>query len=89
MSKLTIAEAARIWEEGKRELERIRPGMDVAADVLKTHFRKTGRKNYQGRIGFAVTTRVQLDNAAVKLELADRLDKFQRRIEIEQLSLLK
>jgi len=36
-----------------------------------------------------VTTRVQLDNAAVKLELADRLDKFQRRIEIEQLSLLK
>jgi hypothetical protein len=86
---MTVAEAAKTWEEGKLELERIRPAMDVAADVLKTHFRKTGRKQYQGRIGFAVTTRMQLDTAAVKRELADRLEKFQKRVEIEQLSLLK
>jgi hypothetical protein len=86
---MTVAEAAKLWEESKREAERIKPELERAAEVLKQHFRKTGRTGYRGKIGYAKTTRLQLDNAAVKAELGDRLGDFQRRVEIEQLSLLK
>lgn len=89
MAKPTVAEAARSWEEAKREMERLKPQLERAAEVLKTHFRKTGRTDYRGKIGYAVTTRLQLDSVAVKTALGDRLGDFQRRVEIEQLSLLK
>jgi len=86
---MTVAEAAKVWEDGKRQLEKLKPQMDQAADVLKAHFRKSGKTDYRGRIGFAITTRLQLDTAKVKAKLGKKLGEFQRRVEIEQLSLLK
>jgi hypothetical protein len=88
-ARMTVADAAEVWEGAKREAERLKPELERAAEVLKQHFRKTGRTDYRGKIGYAKTTRLQLDNATVKAELGDRLGEFQRRVEIEQLSLLK
>jgi hypothetical protein len=89
MAKLSVARAAAMWEAAKRDEAKVKADLDLAGDVLKQYFRRTGRSDYKGRISFAVLSRLQLDNDAVKRELGDRLPDFQRRITYEQLSLLK
>ena len=63
--------------------------LDEAADVLKDHFRTTGRGAYKGRIGFSVQVRQQLDTAAVKAHLGKDLPKYQKPVRYETLSLLR
>jgi hypothetical protein len=68
------------------------PRLDAAGDVLKEHFRDSDDREYRsrhGRIGFAVTARLQLDTDKVRAELGDRLPDFQRRVTVETLSLLE
>jgi hypothetical protein len=89
MAKLSVAEAAKIWIAEKRELNKRKARLDAAADVLKEHFRKTGRSNYKGQIGYAALSRVQLDTAKVKAELGPRLPDFQRSVFYEVLSLIE
>jgi hypothetical protein len=86
---VNVTEAARVWIEAKREMDRLKPQLEAAAEVLKEHFRKTGRATYRDRIGFATLSRLQLDTDKVKAELGARLPDFQRRITYDQLSLLK
>jgi hypothetical protein len=86
---MNVTEAAKVWENSKREIDRLKPQLDQAAEVLKEYFRANKKRDFRGRIGYAVSTRVQLDSAKVKAELGDRLSDFQKRVDIEQLSLLK
>jgi hypothetical protein len=89
---VNVSQAAAIWIEEKQEIERRKGRLESAAEVLKAHFRKTGKSKLKisaGVIGFAEASRLQLDTAAVKAELGDRLPDFQTRITYEQLSLLK
>ena len=86
---MSVAEAARTYEETKREMDRLKGQLESSSEVLKEYFRKNGKRDYKGRIGYAVLSRSQLDTAKVKAELGDRLEDFLRRISYEQLSLLK
>jgi hypothetical protein len=85
---MTLAEAARQYEESKRILAKHEPLKEAAADVLKTHFRKTGRSSYNDRIGYSTSQRTVLDQDKVKAELGKRLPRFQKTQTIESLSLL-
>ena len=88
--QMTVAQAAKVWAEEKQEIEARKARMDAAADVLKDWFREHPKqRDYRGLIGFAVSSRLQLDTAKVKTELGDRLPDFQKRVTYEQLSLLK
>jgi hypothetical protein len=92
VGRMKLSEAARTWAESKRELERLRPRLEAAAEVLKEHFRGSDDREYRsrhGRIGYAVTARLQLDTEKVRAELGDRLSDFQRRVTVEILSLLE
>lgn len=86
---MSVAAAAQQWEAAKRAIDAEKARLDAAAEILKAHFRKTGRNEYKGRIAYSHGTRIQLDNAAVKAELGDRLPEFQRPVPYESLSLLK
>ena len=87
---MTVPQAAKAWEEAKREIARLQPKLDTAAEVLKDHFRKPpDKRDYRGRIGYSVASRAQLDAARVKEELGDRLPEFQKTVTYETLSLLK
>ena len=91
MAGMTLAKAARIWADTKRQLDELRPQLDAAAEVLKEHFRDCDEREYRsshGRIGYALTSRLQLDSAKVRAELGERLPEFQRRVPVETLSLL-
>jgi hypothetical protein len=86
---MNVTEAAKVWEDAKREIDRLKPELEQAAEILKAHFRGNKKRDFRGRIGYAVSTRLSLDTAKVKAELGDRLPDFQKRVDIEQLSLLK
>jgi len=86
---MNVTEAAKVWEDAKREIDRLKPSLEQAAGVLKEYFRANKKRDFRGRIGYAVSTRIQLDTTKVKAELGDRLADFQKRVDIEQLSLLK
>jgi hypothetical protein len=86
---VNVAEAADQWEEAKREIRRLEPQLQAAAEVLKEYFRKNGKNNYKGRIGYGVGTRRTLDSKAVRLELGDRVAEFEKQVTVETLSLLK
>lgn len=85
---MTVAKAADVYEETKREIDRLKPQLDAAAEVLKEYFRKSGKQTYRKRIAYAVLSRRQLDSRKVKAELADRLEEFEKRVTYETLSLL-
>lgn len=87
---MSVTEAARVYEEAKRQEQELKARLEQASAVLKTWFHEhPDKRDYRSRIGFAVASRTQLDTAAVKAELGDRLSKFQRTVTYEQLSLLK
>jgi hypothetical protein len=80
--KLTLAEAAEQWERAKLEIERQKPLMEEAAQVLLAHFEKTKSPAYKNRIGW--TWRggsLILDQAKVREYLAEKLGQFQKRTE--------
>jgi hypothetical protein len=85
---VTVAEAARQWEEAKRAIAENEPLLKAAAEVLKEHFRKTERHTYKDTIGYSTSTRKVLDQAMVKEELGDRLPRFMREQQVESLTLL-
>lgn len=84
-----MAEAAEKWEAAKHQETEIKAILEVTGGVLKAWFRKTGKRTYKDRIGYAEMSRTQLDTEKVKAELGDRLPEFQRRIFYQQLSLLQ
>jgi hypothetical protein len=89
VAKLSVAEAARTWIEGKRQEAQIQAKLEASKAVLLDHFRKNDRRDYKGLIGYSVRTQVRLDTEKVKAELGDRLPRFQKTVDYEQLSLLK
>lgn len=89
MPKLTVAQAAEQWIAAKKAIAREKPKLNTAAEVLKEHFRSTGRHTYKDAISYAVVTREQLDTEKVKAELGAKLPRFQKTVEAEQLSLIK
>lgn len=86
---MKVAEAARAWIKVKRQLEAIEPEFKKAGEVLKEYFRESGRNNYRGQIGYALTTYKRVDVAALRAELGEEIKKFEVRSERETLSLLK
>jgi hypothetical protein len=86
--QLTVAEAADQWIRCKRKIAELKPELDEAAAVLKSHFEKTGRKTYKDRIAYAVTTRTRLDTDKVREFLGKRYKEFTTRTEVRSLSLL-
>ncbi len=89
--KLTLAEAAKQWEQAKRESERQKGLLEEAAGVLLAHFEKTGRGAYKGRIGWSWRGgSLVLDQPKVREFLGDRLTEFQKRTDRSRsLTLLK
>jgi hypothetical protein len=85
--KLTVTEAAEVWIQAKELEAQVKADLERTAPVLKAHLRKTG-KPFKGRIALNTSSRLQLDTAAVKAELGDRLESFQRRVAIESLALI-
>lgn len=86
---MTVAQAAAQWLKAKRVIAREEPKLKAAAEVLKAHFRKNGKRDYKGEIGYAVSVQRRLDQEKVKQHLGEDLHKFQKTINVEQLSLLK
>lgn len=86
---MSVAEAARVFEECKRSEQETKARLEVASETLKAWFRKSGKQDYRGRIGYARASRTTLDTAAVKAELGERLRDFQKLVPYEQLSVLK
>lgn len=86
--KLTLAQAADQWETAERAIAAATPLRKEAAEVLKTHFAKTGRDQYKGRIGLKVSQSTILDQAAIKDYLGTKLARYQKRIEKRYLTLL-
>ena len=90
MSKMTVAEAAQVFERSKRVIDQEKVRLEAASEVLKEYFQKRpDKRDYRGRIAYAVSGRRILDQKKVKEELGDRLDDFKKTIQIETLSLLK
>jgi hypothetical protein len=90
MAKMSVAEAAQVYEDAKRRIDHEKSRLEASSEVLKEYFRKRpSKRDYRGRIGFAVGTRRILDNDKVKAELGDKLDSFKKTIKTETLSLLK
>jgi hypothetical protein len=87
--QLTVTEAADQWEKAKRQIELQKPLLEEAAEVLKQHFEKTGRKTYRDRIALSESTRVVLDQDKLRPFLGKRLPEFQKRVPVKSLSLLK
>jgi hypothetical protein len=88
LTRMSVAEAADVWETTKRKVTKLQPELAAAAEVLKEHFRKTGKSDYKGRIGYSKGQRKQLDTDHVKLALFDQLDDFLKVVTYETLTLL-
>lgn len=86
---MTLAEAVKVWIEAKRVSRDAEAKLKASAAVLKEHFRKTGKNNYKGKIGYALTTYCALDLEAARAALGKKLDPFEVTRERETLSLLK
>lgn len=87
---MTVSQAAKVFEETKKEMARLKPQNEAARDVLLEYFEKNpNKRDYNGRIGFSESTREVLDTASVKAFLGKRLPKFLKPQTVRQLSLLK
>ncbi len=76
---LTIAEAAVQYERAKLEIERQRPLVEEAAEVLLAYFERSGKAAYKNRIGWSWRGgSLILDQPAVRAFLGERLGEFQR-----------
>jgi 3-oxoacyl-ACP reductase-like protein len=79
---LSLAQAADQWEKAKRTIDRQKPLLEEAAEVLKEHFEKTGKTTYKDRIALVTgAARLVLDQAKVRVYLGKRLPEFQKRTE--------
>lgn len=87
--RMSVAEAARVFEDSKRAEQELKARLEVAGERLKEWFRESGKQDYRGRIGYSKASRTQLDTAAVKAELGERLPQFQKVVTYESLSVLK
>ena len=89
--KLTLSDAADQWEHAKREMERQKPLLEEAAEVLLAHFDKTGRSTYRDRIALILGGgSLVLDQPKVRAFLGERLGEFQTRtVQSRSLRLLK
>lgn len=72
---MTVAEAARTFEEHKAAYDELRAKMDAATDVLKAYFRRTKRSR-RGRVGFSRTPYQRLDTKAVRAHLGEDVAGF-------------
>lgn len=78
--KLTLSDAADQWERAKREMERQKPLLEEAAEVLLAHFERTGRSTYRDRIALILGGgSLVLDQAKIRAFLGERLHEFQTR----------
>jgi hypothetical protein len=90
MAKMSVAQAAQVFEDAKRRMDEEKSRLEASSAVLKDYFRKRpDKRDYRGRIGFSVGSRRILDNEKVKQELGERLDDFKKTVTTETLSLLK
>lgn len=78
--KLTLAEAAKQWEDAKRAIEEAKPLLDEAAPIVIAHLEKTGRSKYKDRIGLTFPPARQiLDQTAVREFLGPKVKDFLKR----------
>jgi hypothetical protein len=78
--KLTVAQAADQFEKARKTIDKTKPLLEEAAEVLKEHFAKTGRTTYKDRIALVTNAgRLVLDQAKVRAYLGKRLGEFQKR----------
>ena len=85
---MTVADAAKVFETEKRRRAKAEPQFDAAKEVLKAHFRKSGRKTYKDTIAYGTQKRRVLDQGALKDELGERFDSFKKPTTVETLTLL-
>lgn len=85
---MTLDEAARQFIHSRRRIRQLKAIEEAAAAKLKAHFRKTKRSEFAG-VGYAKTTQQQLDTAAVKELLGEKLSAFQKSVTRETLSILE
>lgn len=86
---MTVTEAAKVWVETKREMQRLEPQLKAAGEILKAHAEKTKKSDYRGLIGFGRKGRTILDKDKIAAHFGDRLPEVQRKITWIELSLLK
>jgi hypothetical protein len=68
-TKMTVAQAAKVW----LELHPRQRQLKTATEVLKEHFRRTGRTRYRNLIGYSVSTYRGLDTDLVRKELGSKV----------------
>lgn len=79
---MTVAEAARVFEENKRLEASARAKKEAAQDVLKAWFERTGKQDYRGIIGYAKSSYRAVDVARLRAEhpeLAEELTEVRVR----------
>lgn len=86
---MTVGEAAKQWIKAKRAIRAAEPELKQAEKVLKEHFRKTGKSDYKGLIGYAKSVVPRLDTVAVRAFLGKKVAEFEVPSPRESLSLLK
>lgn len=89
MAKMTVAEAADAWIAAKAAIRALDPTLREAADVLKLHFRKTGRTTYDGRIAYTKQTYTALDADKARQLLGELTSEAEVKRERETLTALK
>lgn len=72
---MTPKQAAKIFRRLKPAHEKVGAQVAEARKVLVAHFEATGTTELDG-VGFAVDSRNQLDTAAVRAHLGDKIDQF-------------
>lgn len=78
--KMSLAEAAELFERGTVLAEEAKALKARAEAVLKPWFEKTGRREWEGRIEATATGgQLTLDSDKVKAFLGTRLAEFQKR----------
>jgi hypothetical protein len=84
--KLSPTQAAEQWKKAKAAVDKNRPLLEEAAEVLKPHIEKTG-KPFKG-IGLSLGSRLILDQEKVRAYLGKKLSKFQKRVPTKSLTLV-
>lgn len=87
---MSVAAAAELWEQSRATKKEAEEQEEAAKAVLLEYFRShPDKREYKGRIGYSREVQARLDTAKVKLELAGRLDEFQKAVEVERITLLR
>lgn len=78
--KLTVSQAADQWVKARKAIDRNKPLLDEAAEVLEEHFEKTGKTTYKDLIAYVTNTpRTVWKTEELKKFLGKRLPEFRKK----------